>query len=134
MTDFLIDTHVLLWYLFNSSQLSIGLKKVLRSSDNRVLVSAISFWEIAIKYGNGKLKLSGHTPESLLDSCKKVDFQIIDLENKLVLSSHLLSADYHKDPFDRLLIWQAINNNYILITNDQTIHLYESAGLKTLWI
>jgi PIN domain nuclease of toxin-antitoxin system len=60
-------------------------------------------------------------------------FQLNDLNHKTTCAYHNLSAKYHKDPFDRMLIWQAINNNYILVTVYETIKKYTFEGLKVIF-
>lgn len=72
-------------------------------------------------------------PTDLLFKCKEDGYLLIPLEHEDAASFCNLSAVYHKDPFDRMLIWQAIQNNYTLITNDDNIKSYKSEGLKTLW-
>jgi len=62
-----------------------------------------------------------------------MNLEILTLSARDASSFHLLKANHHHDPFDRMLIWQAINNDYTLITKDPMIKKYEREGLKTLW-
>ena len=77
--------------------------------------------------------MGNQTPQDLLNACKKNKIIIEDISTELAATFYKLTATYHKDPFDRLLIWQAIQNNYTLVTVDKNIMLYKSEGLKTIW-
>jgi PIN domain nuclease of toxin-antitoxin system len=79
------------------------------------------------------LTLGNQTPQDLLNACKKNKIIIEDVSTELTATFYNLTAAYHKDPFDRMLIWQAIQNNYTLVTVDKNIKLYKSEGLKTIW-
>jgi myosin-crossreactive antigen len=60
-------------------------------------------------------------------------FNLIPIKPEVTQSFHHLNSFYQRDPFDRMLIWQAITENYTLITKDSTINLYKTEGLKTIW-
>jgi PIN domain nuclease of toxin-antitoxin system len=129
---YLLDTHYLLWAIANTRKISKKIKEVLTNQDNRIIISAISFWEISLKSSLGKLRLSGFAPEDLPAACLQMGFEIKDLSPEESSTYHKLKAIYHKDPFDRMLIWQAITNNYIFISADNDIKKYKSEGLKLL--
>ena len=96
-------------------------------------VSKISYWEITLKYSLGKLELQGVSPEELLGISKDAGFRLYDIHEEDIISSYQLpSVPSHKDPFDRMLIWQCIKNNLIFITNDNKIQAYREYGLKIL--
>ena len=121
---YLIDTHILIWFVENDPKLSVPVRAILQDTTNTVLVSHASFWEMAIKKSIGKLKivlpqqalvyeLSQHMIESL-------NFEAIHYEILETLPFH------HQDPFDRMLIAQAIAGEFTLITQDQKFSAYES--------
>ena len=119
---FLIDTHVLLWYLLGDSRISDRTKSILESKENKLFLSKASLWEIAIKMSIGKLLLNVSLTELsffLIDKGFEIlDFNIADLEK-------LQSLPFiHKDPFDRLIIAQAKTKSLKLISYDSKIEEY----------
>lgn len=129
---YLLDTHYILWSIANSNKIPKRTRNILIDPSNRILVSTISFWEISLKYSIGKLNIQGFMPEEIPDLCSKMDFDIITLSPQESSSYHQLVGNHHKDPFDKMLIWQAISNDYTLITDDADIKKYTSSGLKLL--
>jgi len=122
----------MLWTIADSKKLSKKAKEVITNPDNSIIVSAISFWEVSLKNSLGKLKITGFSPEDLPKACLKMGFEIVALSAEDSSSYHKLRAVYHKDPFDRMLIWQAIQNNYSMISVDKNVKKYVSEGLK-IW-
>ncbi|SDD23344.1 type II toxin-antitoxin system VapC family toxin [Niabella drilacis] len=129
---YLLDTHYILWAIAETKMIPARVKTVLTDPKNTILVSAISFWEIALKFRLGKLKLDGVRPEGIPLLCEQMGFVCIPLTAAVSSGYHQLTEDYHKDPFDRMLIWQAIVNNYILVSSDKEVKKYSHAGLKIL--
>jgi len=129
---YLLDTHVLLWYLFEEEKLSKPVATVLKKRDIDIYVSAVNFWEISVKYGIGKLDLKKLIPNELPEYCIKYGFKTLPISVEEA-SSYFQLTGHHRDPFDRMLIWQAIQNNLVLISNDENMPLYRSEGLKLLW-
>lgn len=129
---YLLDTHYMLWTIADSKKLSKNVKEVITNPDNSIIVSAISFWEVSLKNSLGKLEITGFAPEDLPKVCLKMGFEIVALSAEDCSSYHKLKAVYHKDPFDRMLIWQAIQNNYSIISVDKNVKKYVSEGLK-IW-
>src|SRR5688572_24677813 len=105
---YFLDTHYLIWSIGDSNKLPERLKKFLINPENEIFVSAISLWEISLKMSSGKLIIEGFTPTDLPSICAKLNFQIENLSAEESSTFHLLKANYHKDPFDRMLIWQSI--------------------------
>lgn len=130
--SFLLDTHYLLWAISDPYQISKNITHIITNPENRVFVSTISFWEVSLKSGIGKLEISGFSPEDLPSLCTKIGFEIIVLSPEDSSTYHELKATHHKDPFDRMLIWQAIRNNLIMISSDVNISRYKSEGLNTI--
>ena len=131
--SYLLDTHTLIWAITEPQKLSSIAKKVLTNTDNEVAVSAVSFWEISLKYSIGKLMLEGYGSEDFPQAALATGFKIIPLTAETTSSYHQLKAAYHRDPFDKMLIWQAIQLNLTLISCDENVHKYESEGLKVIW-
>jgi PIN domain nuclease of toxin-antitoxin system len=130
---YLLDTHTLIWSITNKQKLSKKALRILEDTQNDVYVSAINLWEISLKFSLGKLSLQGLSPEQIPELIKKMEFKIISLEATECATYHQLYTAYHKDPFDRMLIWQAICHEMILITDDENMSHYTSAGLRILW-
>ena len=130
---YLLDTHVFIWAISNPGQLSKKVQKIIEDRNNIVVVSAISFWEIALKFSVGKVLIDGINPDNLINTCDKIGFLHLSLHPEVCTTYHKLSITYHKDPFDRMLIWQAIKDNYCLISKDDAIHKYQSQGLSVIW-
>jgi PIN domain nuclease of toxin-antitoxin system len=130
---YLLDTHALIWALTETGKLSKTVKSILVNSNDQIIVSTISFWEISLKFSLGKLDLGGLLPQQFPDASLETGFEILNLEMDISSTYHNLTASYHKDPFDRMLIWQAISNRYTLISDDDNIKNYTSEGLKVVW-
>lgn len=120
----------MLWAMTDTRKLSKKLKETLTNPDNRIIISTVSFWEVSLKSALGKLNITGFSPEDLPGICKRMDFEIKSLSAGESCTYHKLKANYHKDPFDRMLIWQALFNDYILVSADTQVKKYISAGLK----
>jgi PIN domain nuclease of toxin-antitoxin system len=116
----LLDTHVLLWWLANNPRLSAYARTVIADSDNQVFVSAVSSWEIEIKRAIGKLE----APEDLLGAIAASDFERLDIKIEHSLRLRELPL-HHNDPFDRMLIAQALYEDLTLLSGDKKIALYE---------
>jgi len=131
--SYLLDTHTLIWSILERGKLSDKVRETLEDIENTALVSCVAFWEISIKFSLGKLALSGLKPEELRDLSIETGFELISLSPQDCATYHQLNTSFHKDPFDRMLIWQALKHNHILITKDTDITKYKSVGLKTFW-
>ena len=130
---YLLDTHAIIWALTESEKLSDTAQKILVDPDKDIVVSAVSFWEIALKFSLGKLDLVGYTPDEFASACIATGFFFLDLSAEFSSSYHKFTASHHKDPFDRMLIWQAITYKYTLISDDEHVKKYKSEGLKVIW-
>jgi len=126
--DYLLDTHAFLWFINGSNELSPQAKNIIQNPENTMYLSIASFWEIAIKLNIGKLAIDMSFDE-LKKEADKNDFRIllIRYEDTRVLTILEL---FHKDPFDRILIAQAIQNNLTMITRDAN---FASYPIKIIW-
>jgi len=132
--NYLLDTHTFIWSLFESDRLSEKSTNIILNSENNIYVSVITFWEISLKYNLGKLSLQNVTPEELPGYAESSGFNLLNLEAPLAASFYNLPKKSHKDPFDRLLIWQCIQDGITLITKDsQILKEYKQFHLKTVW-
>jgi len=119
---YLLDTHVVLWVAENSPMLSDVAKTAILDKNNEKYVSLASAWEVVIKLGTSKLSLDG----GLSEFFRMIDengFHTLTVEREYLLQVAQL-PDYHKDPFDRLLVATAITEGLSLITIDENIHKY----------
>lgn len=130
---YLVDTHIFLWSLFASKHLSARVSNVLRDPQHTKMVSAITFWEISLKYQLGKLELINILPDALPAIAKEAGFEILDLDAYSVSSFYQLPKLKNKDPFDRMLAWQAIQKKFLLITKDADFSAYAPYGLHIVW-
>ncbi len=130
---FLLDTHSLIWALFSPDRLSKKVRTAILDSENDVFVSVVSFWEISLKYALGKIEIKGLNPEDLPTAAKEAYFETIELQPREAASFHRLPRIVHKDPFDRLIIWQAIKRDFFLISADRQFSAYQEHGLKLFW-
>ena len=129
--NYLVDTHCLIWSLFDPGKMTASYRKLLLDSSTTKLVSKISYWEIAIKYSLGKLHLEGITPEELLPAALQAGYELYDISAEDLLSSYRLpQCKTHRDPFDRLLVWQCIRNKIVFISADSKVNQYAKHGLK----
>jgi PIN domain nuclease of toxin-antitoxin system len=123
--NIILDTRVLIWALENNSTLSDKAAEAIIEADNMVFVSAASVWEIGIKRNMGKLE----TPDNLLDEIRLHRFAPLPINlHHAELAGKL--PDIHKDPFDRMLIAQAVYEKLTLVTRDETISKYDVKILK----
>ena len=129
----LLDTHTLLWAIGKTRELAKTVIAEIKNPDNEILVSAVSLWEIALKHGIEKLKVNFDI-KNIPEYCRKMDFELIPLEPLDALNSARLSPKSdHKDPFDRMLIYQCIKNKYTLVSKDTRMALHKEDGLTFLW-
>lgn len=129
--NYLIDTHILIWSLLDSKKLSNNTLEIIANQENAIFVSTVSLWEIAIKYKLGKLTFGGYEPSYFYDYITKLGFNFITLDPIETLNSYKLPLiEGHNDPFDRLLIYQAIKRNLTLITKDNKFRNYSNFGLS----
>ncbi len=129
----LLDTHTLLWTLFDPSSLSKKAADSIQNPDVTVSVSVVSFWEISLKYATGKLELSGVAPDDFPAIVRQSGFDILPIAADDAATCHHLPRMEHKDPFDRLIIWQAISHKFTLISQNSAFAAYLKLGLKVLW-
>lgn len=125
---FLLDTHTLIWFFQNSPNLSKRAREHI-FKNNSVKVSIVSLWELAIKRSLNKFSFDG-TISEIIDEIKESGFELITIKGEDIEVLETLPF-IHRDPFDRILIAQALTDNLTIITKDENIRLYDA--IKTLW-
>jgi PIN domain nuclease of toxin-antitoxin system len=122
--SYLLDTHVLLWVLTDDPRLKGEARSAITDGRSRVLVSAVSAWEITIKKAIGKLRAPDDLPDQLTRQ------RLVPLD---ITVAHALAVgdlpDHHADPFDRMLVAQARTDRLTLITHDPQILRYDVEAL-----
>jgi len=131
--NLLLDTHGFLWSLFTPDKLSEAVVREIKSPNNDVAVSVVTFWEISLKSALGKLELTGVKPEELPDFAAQMNLEILPITAAEASSFHKLPKLSHKDPFDRIIIWQAIQRKMTLVSRDRDFKAYHKFGLRTFW-
>ena len=124
----LLDTHAFLWYINRDEKLPASVRAVIDSAEEPVFVSIGSFWEMAIKDSLGKLRLPAPIAE-LMEDCRQCGFSILPIEAAALARLKSLPR-IHGDPFDRLLICQALAHGLTLLTADDNIARYD---VSTSW-
>ena len=126
----LLDTHVFLWFNADDSRLSQRATALIRSRDNEMVFSAVSAWEIAIKYARGRLPEVPQPPESYIPArLSHYGFPTLAVEISHALQVASLPR-LHSDPFDRLLIAQSQVERLPILTSDPNIRRYE---VEIIW-
>ncbi len=131
---YLLDTHTFIWSVMDSKKLSEKVKDIIEDSDNEILVSGISFWELTIKTQLGKMKFENFNILHLPNIATQYGFSVFTPTSyDYVTFSELPAVENHKDPFDRMLIHTALRNNLILLSKDSCFDKYIDFGLQLLW-
>jgi len=121
MMHFLLDTNVFLWYFWGSKRID-GIKKFIESSESRIFISTVSYWEISIKIRTEKLNIN---LDDLRSHAEKYSFIELPVTGKY-MDAYLNLPGLHKDPFDHMLLAQAITSPMRLITGDSFLADYSS--------
>ncbi|MEM8676754.1 MAG: type II toxin-antitoxin system VapC family toxin [Cyanobacteria bacterium P01_G01_bin.67] len=122
---YLLDTHSLLWTIFEPDKLSAEAQEIILDQNNIIFVSLISLWEISIKQNIGRLDI----PEEFFEVVRKGGFEMLPLTMPQIEQYRLLPL-HHRDPFDRMLIIQAREQKLIFITRDLEISKYDVEIMK----
>ncbi len=125
----LFDTHVLIWWFSDDPLLPQPVRGFIGDTENHLLVSAASAWEIAIKYQLGKLRKTGDLVSDFTGRIEREGFELLPISAEHGIRAGLLPGP-HKDPFDRMLVAQAQAENIPIITNEM---IFESYGVRRLW-
>jgi PIN domain nuclease of toxin-antitoxin system len=121
--DLLLDTNALLWWISNSSKLGDRARTAIIDPHNQIFVSSASAWEIAVKYSLGRLPLPDNPRAWLPEQLASNRFSPLPITLDHALAIHDLPR-HHTDPFDRLLIAQALTEHLLLVTGDRVFDRY----------
>jgi PIN domain nuclease of toxin-antitoxin system len=128
VSSYLLDTHVLLWFVEADPRLSDRARSLLINDDNNLSVSIVSLWEIVIKLNIGKLKIE-YTIGDMYQLLDQLHVEVLPIE-QTDLNYYLTLPLHHRDPFDRLLVAQAMNRGLVLVSADQALNPYD---VEQLW-
>lgn len=125
----LLDTATFLWTITDAPELSSRARELVVDPENDVYLSAVSAWEIAVKHALGRLDLPDSPDRFLPEQRKQQGIEELPLDEESAL--HLARLPMlHKDPFDRMLVCQAITQGLLLLTPDELISQYP---VRTAW-
>lgn len=127
MSNFLLDTHTLLWMLWNSPQLGLETRNTINSTENIVFVSPVSIYEITYMSGLGRLDSA--VPHNLQAAVAELQFALLHLTAEHAETAGRLPV-HHRDPLDRMLVAQAQVEGLILVTADAEMPRYDIPTLN----
>lgn len=125
----LLDTSTFLWWVTDSDRLSDRARNVIGDGTNEVWFSAVSSWEIVIKAGLGRVTLPEDPEQFLPKQCTANAFQVLPIHMRHTLRVATLPP-IHRDPFDRLLIAQALTENLTILSSDTSLKGYPA---RVVW-
>ncbi len=131
--NYLLDTHSLIWFQENNPKIPEQIMNLIQHSDNVIYFSQVSLFEISIKQSIGKLPAFSATIEEIYNQAMQDGFTFLPIQNKHIFgyNSIPLLKD-HRDPFDRLLITTAREENAIILSADEQLLLYAGV-VQVLW-
>jgi PIN domain nuclease of toxin-antitoxin system len=119
----LLDTHIFLFYITADKRLPDSLKDMIQDTTNEIYLSVISLWEISVKYQLGKLPLPKSPSLYIPEQRKKHSILSLPLDEDSI-THLLLLPDIHRDPFDRMLVCQALHHSLVLASIDDLVRRY----------
>ena len=125
----LLDTHALFWFVTSDPKLSATAERAIDDPNNQQLISIVSIWEIAIKHSLGRLNLQTPFPDFVSQHLSGEEVVILGVTVPHILQVATL-PHHHRDPFDRLLIAQALTENIPLVSADSAFAQY---GVNLIW-
>lgn len=118
----LIDSHVVIWFISEKNKVPKNVLELIRNSDNTCYVSIATLWELSIKYSLGRLYLN-ISLSALFSIIQESGFLILPIDSKHIITNSSLPF-HHYDPFDRIIISQAISEQFQLISKDKKFKEY----------
>jgi PIN domain nuclease of toxin-antitoxin system len=125
----LVDTHTFLWAFLHDHRLTSKAKQILTSDEHELVFSLVSLWEIVIKIKTGKLNTIGSSVAYIRDEMDAYGMTLLPIRYEHILQLESL-PHHHSDPFDRLLIAQALTESLPILTGDRAFANY---GIKLVW-
>lgn len=129
----LLDTHTLIWYLREPKKVPAKTLRLIERPETDVWFSTLSIWEISLKFSMNKVFMKGLSPEDILKAAKEQAFNSVTISEQDALGFANLPRHWHPDPFDRMLIWQAIGRELTLVSAESGLDAYARLGLKWVW-
>lgn len=129
MTTYLLDTHALLWWWFDSPELSPRARSLIADRQHRIVVSSASAWEIAIKFKAGKLPAVAPLIDDIAGAVRAAGFVELSMSLTHANRAGLLPSE-HRDPFDRMLAAQGLCDSISIISCDPAI---SGLGAAVIW-
>jgi PIN domain nuclease of toxin-antitoxin system len=129
MQRLLLDTHTFLWWVDDAPELSTAVRRAIADASNECFLSMASCWEMAIKSNLGKLKLAKPVEGFISEQLIANGFTLLHIELRHMAKIEKMPF-HHRDPFDRLLIAQAISEKLTLVSADGVFSEY---GVKVIW-
>ncbi len=125
----LLDTHSFLWVQTQPARLSRLVRSFIESSEHEVYLSAVSCWEIAIKAKLGKLRIPDELARAVESAAVQAGFSCLSVSFRHAQAAGQLPL-LHRDPFDRMLIAQALEEDLVLVSNET---MFDSYGVRRVW-
>lgn len=126
--NLLIDTHALIWFITDNDKLPLKTKQIIENKENTCYVSLASYWEISIKSSIGRLDLNSDL-ETIFQIIEDTGFDLLPITTNQILRNAKLEF-HHQDPFDRLIIAQALTEKMTIITKDSQ---FENCNVPIIW-
>ena len=119
----LLDSHVLLWTFTDRKRLTQRALSLIEDDANELFASMVSLWELSLKVAKGKLELPGDSVQVLFDQIERTRMTLLPISQRHIIRSEKLPP-HHGDPFERLLVAQAIEEDLVLLSADTKMPLY----------
>ena len=126
--NILLDTHIFLWFISDDSRISVNVREAIQNPEHQVYLSSVSVWEAIVKYQLGKLPFPEQPGTYLPEQRDRHQIASLPLDEQSVTQLSYLPA-LHRDPFDRMLICQALQKNLTIVTEDPLIRSYSVSVL-----
>jgi len=122
---FLLDTNVLLWSIFERHKLTPRVRQIIDDDLNELFLSRTSLWEMSAKAATGRLPLVGRSIVFVLEQVERTGLNLLELEDRYILRTETL-PQHHGDPFDRILVAQALEEGLTILSADSDIPKYDA--------
>jgi len=126
--NLLIDTQSFIWFVENDPQMPASVRGIMEDEKNTLFISIASLWETVIKSSLGKLTLNKEIPD-IISNVTQNGFSILQIKPQHLITLHKLEY-HHKDPFDRIIISQAITENMRTVSSDEKFREYAIVVIK----
>lgn len=122
--DILLDTHVVIWFITDDPKLPVASKKFIENPNNNCFVSVATYWEMSIKYSLDRLDLQ-NSLDRIFEIIEESGFELLPITSSHILTTSKL-AFHHRDPFDRMIIGQALHEGMKIMSADAQFENYSS--------